>query len=150
MLALTAESLDDVVKDEMRESWPNIKKRWFADHTPESQKTPGLLKEEFQSNDGFFIGLSSKCYIATSGEHIKRSQKGTPKYLGMPLQKFQNCLFLNQIPKATYSTIMPDNRLASCVTKTVTKKALNAIYYKHFVADNSVDISPFKVNNQYL
>ena len=46
--------------------------------------------------------------------------------------------------------IMPDNRLASCVTKKVTKKSLNAIYYKHYVADNSVDISPFKINNKYL
>lgn len=150
MLGLSAESLDDLVKDNMRAKWPEVKKKWFADSTPESQKTPGLLKEEFRSNDGSYVALSSKCYIATSGENVKRSQKGTPKYLGMSLEKFKSCLFDNEIPTATYSTIVQEKKLGGCVTKSVTKKSLNAIYYKHYVSDNLVDVRPFKIENKFV
>ena len=147
LVALSAEELDDVVKPHMRSAWPQVKKRWFADESPEQQKTPGLLKEEFRSTDGHYIGLSSKCYILTAGEKVKRSQKGTPRFLGMSLEQFKNCLFDNDIPIASYNAILQDPKQGSCVTKKVSKKSLNAVYYKHYVDENSVDISPFKTAN---
>lgn len=150
-MALTAEDLDQLVKVEKRDAWPAVKKRWFADETPEQQKAPGFLKEEFQSNDGFFVGLSSKCYLVTAGEKVKRSQKGTPKFLGMTPDQFKRCLFYNEVPQASYHSIMQDKKHGSCVTKRVTKKALNSLYYKHQVADNCVDITPFKTaDNKHI
>ena len=60
MIALTECSLDDLVKPEMQQKWVKAKKKWFADESPEQQKTPGYLKEEFSSENGLYIGLSAK------------------------------------------------------------------------------------------
>ena len=60
MLALCENSLDKVVKPEMMKEWQKAKNKWFADESPEQQKTPGFLKEEFSSDNGLFIGLSAK------------------------------------------------------------------------------------------
>ena len=55
---MTESSLDDLVKDDQKTRWETeIKPKWFADETPKGQKTPGLLKEEFSSTDGRYIGL---------------------------------------------------------------------------------------------
>ena len=162
---MASEKLEELVKPDLREEWPEIYLKWFADIVPEKegelneeeekllktkQKTPGFLKEEFSSEDGVFIGLSSKCYLATKPEKIKRSQKGTPKHLGSSLEKFRNCLFDNEIPSASYKLILTDPKKATCVTKSVTKKSLNPFYYKHYVSDNLVDVSPYKNDEGFL
>jgi hypothetical protein len=41
----------------MKKAWVGIKTKWFADDTPAQQKEPGLLKEEFSTTSGLFIGL---------------------------------------------------------------------------------------------
>ena len=134
----------------MRSQWPEIKEKWFADETPEKQKTPGYMKEEFRSSDGCFVGLSSKCYILTAGDQVKRSQKGTPKHLGMSMDQFTECLLKNEIPKATYVSLMQDKKEGSIVTKMVTKRSLNPVYYKHRVSDNCIDISPHRDGDGYF
>ena len=60
MIGLAAQNLDSIVKPELAAEWETAKAKWFADSTPEQQKTPGFLKEEFSSEDGVYIGLSSK------------------------------------------------------------------------------------------
>ena len=165
MIALTTETLEESVKPELRDQWPKIYLEWFADILPAQgdelsreeekllkakEKTPGYLKEEFSSSDGLYIGLSSKCYLATKSKEIKRSQKGTPKHLGSSEQNFKNCLFENEIPKFSYKLILTDPKRATCVTKTVTKKSLNPFYYKHYVSDNLVDVSPYKNDEGFL
>ena len=57
MLALVEDSLDDLVKPGKEAEWNQIKSKWFADSSPRSQKTPGLLKEEFTTTTGSFVGL---------------------------------------------------------------------------------------------
>lgn len=151
LIALGHEQLIDAVKPEKLAEWPDIKKKWFAEEEPKhpTQKIPGYLKEEFRSVDGYFVGLSSKCYILTKPDEIKRSQKGTPRELEIPLDKFLACLLKNEIPLAKYGTIMQDKKHGSCVTKIITKRALNPIYYKHFVSDNCIDVTPFKSENKF-
>ena len=61
LLALTEESLDDLVKDGKANEWSAVKKKWFADESPRSQKTPGLLKTEFETTTGRYIALRT-CY----------------------------------------------------------------------------------------
>ena len=149
---MSCEKLEDAVKPERRDEWPEVHKKWFAvdEKKHPTQKIPGYLKEEFRSEDGWFIGLSSKCYILTAGEKIKRSQKGTPKNQGMSLEQFSECLLNNEIPTAQYSSIMQDKNQGSCVTKIISKRALNPVYYKHRVHDNCIDISPFKDGDNYF
>lgn len=64
LIAMTEETLDDCVKDELKDEWHNhVKPRWFAGDTMKSQKEPGLLKEEAGISKGWFLALSPKCYI---------------------------------------------------------------------------------------
>ena len=57
LLALVANCLDDLVKPGKEAEWATLKTKWFATETARSQKTPGLLKEEFSTDTGRFIGL---------------------------------------------------------------------------------------------
>ena len=57
LLALTEKNFDDLVKPSMTGEWMAVKKKWFADSSVRSQKKPGLLKYEFESNSGLYIGL---------------------------------------------------------------------------------------------
>ena len=41
MLGYAGETLSDIVRPEMKESWKNVEKEWFADETERSKKTPG-------------------------------------------------------------------------------------------------------------
>ena len=147
---MTEGTLEEIVKPELLAEWEREKPKWFADDTPEKQKYPGYLKEEFSSDNGLYVGLSSKCYLVSKGETVKRSQKGTPRYLGMSAEKFMGCLFRNEIPRATYTAILNDQKRGTCVTKSVTKKSLNPVYYKHHVDDNLVDVKPFQNEQGFL
>jgi hypothetical protein len=49
--------MDEIVRPGMKDSWYNVKSKWFADKTPRQQKEPGLLKEEFSTTTGLFVAL---------------------------------------------------------------------------------------------
>ena len=58
MIAMTTDKIEELVNPGMEHDWDRlIKPKWFADETPEGQKTPGFLKEEFTSKTGRYIGL---------------------------------------------------------------------------------------------
>ena len=61
MIALTAPSLETLIKPGLLDEWKETKKMWFADKdSVEQSKIPGYLKPEFVSSDGLYIGLSAK------------------------------------------------------------------------------------------
>ena len=68
LIAMTEETLDLCVKDELKEEWEILKPKWFAGETMASQKEPGLLKEEAGISRGWFLALSPKCYILCEKE----------------------------------------------------------------------------------
>ena len=74
-MALSGDSLDEIVKPEMREKWEESKWDWFPT-TEWEVRTPGLFKEEFRGHK--MIALCSKCYIAM-GLETKTSAKGVKK-----------------------------------------------------------------------
>jgi hypothetical protein len=49
--------MDEIVRPDMKDSWSHVKSKWFADETPQQQKEPGLLKEEFSTTTGLFVAL---------------------------------------------------------------------------------------------
>ena len=63
LFCLTEPTFDDIVKPGMKSSWLKIKTKWFADETPAQQKEPGLLKEEFSTTTGLFVGLRYSYHI---------------------------------------------------------------------------------------
>ena len=56
----------------------------------------------------------------------------------------------NVVPRASYAGIFGDKKRGSCVTRMVTKRALNPIYWKARVSDNFVDVSPFKNGEDFV
>jgi hypothetical protein len=69
LIAMTEDSLEDCVKDELKEEWINtVKPKWFAGESMASQKEPGLLKEEAGISRGWFLALSPKCYVLCEKE----------------------------------------------------------------------------------
>ena len=55
LIALSCEKLEDAVKPERKDEWPEVHKKWFAvdEEKHPTQKIPGYLKEEFRSEDGW-------------------------------------------------------------------------------------------------
>ena len=82
-MALSGESLESLVKPELREAFEANKAHWFprtdtSEHRAYDKGTPGLFKEEWQG-DGI-IGLASKTYYCY-GAKEKFSCKGVSKGL---------------------------------------------------------------------
>jgi len=77
MLAITEDSIDRCVKNDLHQDWVNnVKPSWFADpDCPRSCKEPGLLKIEAQINSGWFIALSAKCYIMATAPPSELERK---------------------------------------------------------------------------
>ncbi|XP_078681083.1 uncharacterized protein LOC144916013 [Branchiostoma floridae x Branchiostoma belcheri] len=84
-IALSANSLGDVIKPHMRERYNREKSDWFPrtdtlENAAYDKRTPGLFKEEWSGNG--IVGLCSKTYYCFGGEdktHDKFSCKGVNK-----------------------------------------------------------------------
>ena len=64
-MAISAPTLDELVKPEKKAKWNSIKDDWFPrtdtpEHAAFDRRTPGLFKEEW-SGDGV-VGLAAKTY----------------------------------------------------------------------------------------
>ena len=59
-LVMSSDSLDEIVRPEMKEEYEADKKNWFATDKF-SERTPGLFKPEFVGTRGMW--LSVKCYL---------------------------------------------------------------------------------------
>jgi len=80
-MALAGDSVDALVKPELREEFEAVKSSWFPrndtpEHAAYDKRTPGLFKVEW-SGQGF-VGLNSKTYYCW-GEKDKYSCKGISK-----------------------------------------------------------------------
>ena len=97
-LALSAATLDELVKPHLREEWRLVKEKWFPrTDSPENEaydkRTPGLFKIEW-SGDGF-IGLLAKtyfCYNISDTSNDKYSAKGINKTINLSRELFKKVL----------------------------------------------------------
>ena len=72
-MALSATSLDEVIKPDMQQRFQMEKKNWFPRDDTYDKRTPGLFKTEFTG--GEMIALCSKSYFCFGAED-KFSCKG--------------------------------------------------------------------------
>jgi hypothetical protein len=72
-MALSAATIDEVVKPGLERDFANCKKDWLSWNTW-SNRTPGLFKLEFEGHRA--IALCSKCYLVQSDTKSKYSSKG--------------------------------------------------------------------------
>ena len=138
-MALSGDSLDEIVKPEMREQWEESKWDWFP-KTKYEKRTPGLFKEEVRGHK--MIALCSKCYIAMGSMGLaKTSAKG--------VNKKQNQLVWDQYFKAL--NLEEDEEVTNVgirkgadgmITYAQKKKGLSGYYDKRFVWPDLIHTSP--------
>jgi hypothetical protein len=100
LIAMTEETLDQCVKDDMKEKWAELKPKWFAGSSMASQKEPGLLKEEAGISRGWFLALSPKCYIICEKEPCDLEKKIVAKE-----NEYKTLEILSEIKEEPQNTI---------------------------------------------
>jgi hypothetical protein len=78
-LAISAESIDNIIKPEIQDEYLQDKCDWFprtdtAEHAKYDKRTPGLFKVEWEGSG--IVSLCSKTYYCFGGEKDKNSCKG--------------------------------------------------------------------------
>ena len=152
-LALSGESLRDVVKPELLEEYDKEVGKWLATDKF-SERTPGLFKPEFVGTRG--VWLTAKCYLVQNEEEMytnkenKYSCKGVSKKqndMCFKLYKdvldiFQNMSGLQEV--ATDKAISKGFRVhdQAMVTYEQNKLGLSAYYDKRFVLPDGIHTRP--------
>ena len=88
--AISGNSLDDVIKPELKEEYEKDVKNWLV--TDEySKRTPGLFKPEFIGSK--MIASTTKCYFAEGKQGTKYSCKGmSKKQNDLNWRRYMDCL----------------------------------------------------------
>ena len=145
-MALSAETLEDVIKPELRQRYANEKKNWFPrDDTPEhaayDKRTPGLFKEEY-SGDGI-IALCSKTYFCF-GEEDKFSCKGINKRTNaVTKEKYMDVLLSKKSGSGTnrgFRTV--DNQVFTYFQE---RCGFSYFYPKRRVLEDGVSTAPLEI-----
>ena len=139
-LAISGESLDDVIKPELRAEYEAEKSKWLATDKY-SERTPGLFKIEFI---GFrMIALTAKCYFVEGKEGTKYSCKG--------VSKKQNEMTWNRYMEALNGSIDKAKNIGfrvhdqGIVTYEQNKLGLSAYYDKRYVLEDGIHTEPLKL-----
>ena len=158
-MAFSGDSLDAIVKPEMREQWEASKWDWFP-KTAREKRTPGLFKEEFRGHK--MIALCSKCYIAIGGLlpldlHEGVSKGRSPlvtKKSAKGVNKRQNQLVWDQYFKAL--NLEEDEEVTNVgirkgadgmITYAQKKKGLSGYYDKRLVWPDLIHTSPIDLKD---
>ena len=91
-LAMSGDSLDEIVNPEMKQVYEADKKNWLATDKF-SERTPGLFKPEFVGTRG--VWLTAKCYLVQNEalNENKYSYKGVlQKHNDLHFQRYKNVL----------------------------------------------------------
>ena len=112
-------------------------------------KNFSLFERQFYSKPYFvFIGpkiillFSSKCYYINNESQIKRSHKGTPKFVVISAEDYERALFDDQVLRVQFNRIVVDPRLGTATTKLTNKRAINPCYLKMHVLSDNITVRP--------
>ena len=148
-MALTGDSLEELVKPELREAFEAEKHLWFPDNSTEesrayTKRTPGLFKVEATGDE--MVCLTSKSYFL-SGKHNKSAAKGVQARNNSDLiclERFLLALYgktrEEQVQSATNRGFRSwEGKMQSY---TMVKDGLSAIYDKRYVLSDGVTTAP--------
>ena len=153
-LAMSGESLDKIVRPEMKQEYEADKKNWLA-KDKFIERTPGLFKPEFVDTRG--VWLSAKCYLVQNGanedEDDKYNCKGvSKKHNDLYFQRYEDAfdIFL----KTRRDTELEEKEIdmaknvgfrvynQGVVTYEQKKLGLCAYYDKRYVLANGIHTRP--------
>ena len=140
-IAISAETLEDIVKPELQKEFEEKKKEWLA-WNKWSSRTPGLFKLEFQGSR--MIALCSKCHYGDDPEGKKKkfSTKGVSKKQNeITWQRFKKALEGSKDIATNRSFRMRDGQM---VTYKQQKLGLSAYYDKRWVLEDGIHTEPIE------
>ena len=120
-LAMSGDSLDEIVKPGMRQAYEADKKNWLATDKF-SERTPGLFKPEILGTRG--VWLTAKCYLVQDQNRI-----GKEKYSCKGVSKKRNDLYF-ELYKGVLD-VFQKTRIASELEGEDIDKAKNAGFRVH-------------------
>ena len=140
-LEMSGDSLDEIIKPEMKQAYEADKKNWLATDKF-SERTPGLFKPEFVGTRG--VWLTAKCYLV-------QNEANENKYSCKGVSKKNNDLYFQQtrrdseleekdIDKAKDVELRVYDQ--GVVTYEQNKLGLSGHYDKHYVLDNDIHTRP--------
>ena len=138
-LGLSAKSLDEVIKPEMKEEYEKDKYNWFPNETTKelkqyNKRTPGLFKVEFEGKS--IYALCSKLYFVEGDTKNKFSCKG--------IQKSQNIINKDRFHNVKDTCTNKGFRVIdnSMITYIQQKKGLSYYYDKRQVLEDGITTVP--------
>lgn len=158
-MALSGDSLDDLVKPELREEYEREKAKWLV--TDEySKRTGGLFKLEFQGTRG--VWLTNKCYLVQNQN--EKNEKKANKYSCKGVSKKQNDMTFERYKAAlqVFQNVKAGEEIApeididkakntgfrvyekGIVTYDQIKLGLSAYYDKRVVLDDGIHTRPLQ------
>ena len=128
----------------------------------------GLLKPEFISTNGVYIGLAPKSYIVTQEDNGKQDVKkgakgnfqlldiqylniypGVPHSTVLPVESFENALLQKGIKMVEMNSLMCNAQRQMTRVK-FEKVGLSDVSLKLFVHSDKVSCTPFMENGKYI
>lgn len=151
------DTLFPIIKQGRLDDFKKIWGKWFVlDDTPRSEKTPGLLKVEYETTEGSMVALTCKTYQCEGKDNkpeevIKRSTKGTPHSHSIEQSTFKSAL-KNELSASENRVEINSLRMRNhqMNRQTLTKKMLSNIFYKLQVLDDGITTRPLQINGVYL
>ena len=148
-LGITAESVEDLIKPELKEQFEQEKHNWFvAKLAPQGKRTPGLFKVEFKGDK--MIRLCSKSYCTesfatdTTPGQVKFSMKGVNKGQSKnPMSHYEHVLTSTENFRACNSGIRSKDQ--TMATYKQYKNALTYFYPKRKVLDDGRSTIPVDI-----
>ncbi|KAJ8034218.1 hypothetical protein HOLleu_20961 [Holothuria leucospilota] len=146
-LAISGDSLDDVIKPDMRTAFDLEKHLWFPrtdtdEHKQYDKRTPGLFKLECEGNG--IVALNSECYYCFGSEKEKVSCKGvynrsTHLTKDNYLKVLRTC---SSVEAQNMGFRLWQNQMQTYIQE---KTALSYLYIKRKVNEDGVSTRPLDV-----
>ena len=148
-MAIYGDSLEALIKPDLREEFENDKHNWFINpRAPQGKRMPGLFKVEFKGDK--IISLCSKSYctekfaLESSPGQVKFSMKGVNKgQFKNPMPHYEHVLNTKENFRACNSRIRAKDQ--SMVTYKQEKNALTYYYPKRKVLEDGRSTVPLDI-----
>jgi len=149
-----SDDLENLVKPERIQEHELVKYQWFLkDDSSYEARFPGKLKTEFESSDGMFVGLSSKCYVIGRNDDVndKICSKGVHHSIKLNRDQFRETLYDVKHEEYGSSQLFTYSKQSTQMNTVIQRrKLLNSFYTKFCVQSDLVTVKPLQKNKDYI
>ena len=148
-------SFHNIVKPSKMRSWIAKSPDWFVlTQQVEHKRQPGLLKPEFISTNGVFVGLCPKSYCMSQYDKegnalLKKGAKGVQKSVRLTEEAYRQSLFENEVKMVPFNSLQVNSK-KEMVRISTTKRGLSDCVTKVVVHSDRVTCSHLKRKGNFI